>query len=315
MPWGQGYESQRANLTSLLGVLAQKKEGKKNRQSALLRDVLGIGAGIGGAALQNQWAKKATAQEQQFKSIQDTVQAARAKTAGEEEYGRSLAGGELGFQRDKELEQMRINAGAYSRGGGGSEREDASKLIPYDIASQAWDTWWERLQGADPKRQMSAKDFDQFRSVAVEAGAKYGFAREQMEDAVNTLAQSYGFDVAPNVAAGGPAPTVPPVTPRVAPRGFKEHGKATVGGIAASAKAIARGATRAWQGAKESFGFGGGATEQTVLDALAKAKQLITPQATPEVSKMEAEIMQAGALPPERLQQIMDRIAQLVHPK
>ena len=162
---------------------------------------------------------------------------------------------------------------------------------------------------------MSAKDFDQFRAVAVEAGAKYGFAREQMEDAVNTLAQSYGFDVAPNVAGGGPAPSVPPVTPRVAPRGFKEHGKAALGGILESGRAIAKGATRAWKGAKESFGFGGGPTERIVLDALAKAKQLITPQQTPEMSKYEAEIMQAGALPPERLQQIMDRIAQIVRPK
>lgn len=314
MSWGSGYEAQRGNLTSMLGTLAQMREGKKNRRSALLRDILGIGAQFGGAALQNQWAKKATAQQQQFQSIQDSIAAARAKTTGEESYARDLTAGELGFQRDKELEQMRINAGAYARGDGRSEQEDASKLIPYDIASQAWDTWWERLQTANPKRQMSARDFDQFRSVAVEAGAKYGFAREQMEDAVNTLAQSYGFDVAPNISTG-PAPTIPPITPRVKPRGLAEHGKATVEGITASAKAIAKGATRAWQGAKESFGFGGGATEQSVLDALAKAKQLITPQSAPEVAQYEAEVMQAGPLPPERLQQIMDRIAQLVRPK
>ena len=315
MPWSTGLESQRGNITSLLGTLAQMREGKKNRRSALLRDVLGIGAQFGGAALQNQWAKKATAQEQQFKSIQDTIAAARGKTAGEEQYGRTLAAGELDFQRQKELQQMSDAAAmARTQAGGEREQEDASKLIPYDIASQAWDTWWERLQTANPKRQMSAKDFDQFRTVAVEAGAKYGFAREQMEDAVNTLAQSYGFDVAPNVAGGGPAPTIPPVTPRVKPRGFAEHGKATVGGIVGTGKAIAKEAGKAWKGFKESIGIGG-MTEQTVLDSLAKAKQLITPQQTPEVSKYEAEIMQAGALPPERLQQIMDRIAQIVRPK
>jgi hypothetical protein len=66
-------------------------------------------------------------------------------------------------------------------------------------------------------------------------------------------------------------------------------------------------------GIKESFG--GGITEKTVLDALAKAKQLISPAAQNEAAKYEIEIMQAGALPRERLNQMMQWLTRVVRPK
>ena len=203
MPWSGGLESQRGNLTSLLGTLAQMKEGKKNRRSQIFNTLLGIGGQLGGAALQNKWSKDAAAKQQQAQALQDTIQTARTKTAGEEQYARSLAGGELDFQREKELAGLEHGFRLSERKG---EGEDTSRLTPFNIASQAWDDYWGRIKTNDPKRMPTPKDFDNFRAVAAREGAPYSFTPEQMELAVNDLAQSLGFTVAPQGGGGGLVP-------------------------------------------------------------------------------------------------------------
>lgn len=58
-PWSSGFENERRNLTSLIGTLTQKREGKKNRRAQLLSDIMGIGSQFGGALLQNKLGKDA----------------------------------------------------------------------------------------------------------------------------------------------------------------------------------------------------------------------------------------------------------------
>jgi hypothetical protein len=324
MAWSDQLNAQRGNLTSLMNTLAQLKEQKKNRWMGLLETGLNIGSQFGGAALQNKWSKAAADTEygrqqaadtlahersmegerlrQQGENLLQTIRGAQSKSAEEQRNANELA-----------LEQMRINAGAYARGGGGETKEDLSKLVPFDIASQAWDSWWDRLMKADPQRKMKPEDFDQFRAVAVQQGARYGFSSMQMEDAVNTLAQSYGFNVAPaGEATGAASPATPPVV-RYRPTGIAGHAAATAEGVTQAAKGIAGEAKKAWSAFKGSFGGKQQKiNERTVLKALADAKKYLPTSS--ELSAWESEVRQKGNLDAPRLKEIMDGIGNLLAP-
>jgi hypothetical protein len=321
MPFSDLYKQSQANLTSTLGnltqlaaTIAQIKQQRRNNMMNLLGTGLDIGAQFGGAALRNKYSQQAATTADQRARQMAEEEFARNQQAAREQRGfetrlstaQAMAGtrnAAAQLRGNKEVEQMRIAGGAYDRG---KQEPDTSKLIPFDIASQAWDTWWNRLATAEPKRQLQAKDFDEFRAVAVQAGAKYGFSREQMEDAVNTLANSYGF---PTTLNQPPEATRPPAPSKPAVSGIPEHYKAFKTGVTETGKAIAGEAGKAWN--EFSKIWKGRITEEQVLDSLRKAQQFVS---SDELRQLETEILSPGNLPEGRLKKIMDRIKAVVGP-
>ncbi len=314
MPWSDLYKSEKGNLTSLLGTLAQMREGKKNRRTSIFGNLLGIGGQLGGLALQNKWGKEAAtlgAQQEETAAQKDFERRQQMALEGRGYETRKSTAEAMAKTREtaallrgeKGIEQMRINAGAYQHSG-----EDKDKtLAPDNIVSGEWATYWERLLSNNPKKRLSAQDFDNFRPIAVSIGSKNGFSQPEMEEAVNRLAASYGFQTASAQATPPPPVETSPV-PGEKPQGLGGHMQATVRGLESVGKFFAGEGKKAIAGFKKGFGIQG-VTAKSVLDSLAKARQILPNQ--PELAQYEQEALQAG---PERLNQIMARIQTLLKP-